>query len=127
MASDDNQGSARPLAQVRTRPQVEERLVEIKGYIDDQRGNDPDDLTGWKVLERIFHDLFHLRRWPYSHPPIPGMSHHYRKCRIGGRYMLYYFIDDAENVIYLIDLRHGSQRPLKPNTIRKYKRDIPEN
>ena len=32
---------------------------------------------------------------------------------------------EAEKAIYLIELRHSRQRPLKPNTIRKYGREIP--
>jgi hypothetical protein len=127
MANDTGQGSDVPLARVKTRPQVRQKLLDIKAYIDEQRGNDPDDQTGWKVLQRIFHDLFYIRRWPYSSPQVVGLSHHYRKRRVGGSYMLYYFFDDTSTTLYVIELRHKSQRPLKPNTIRKYKRDIPED
>jgi hypothetical protein len=126
MPDDSGQESDRPLAHVVSRRQVRERLLEIKAYIDQQRGNDPDDQTGWKVLERIFHDLFYLRRWPYIGQQIQGMSEHYRKRRVGDRHILYYFVDEEHNVIYLIDLRHGSQKPLKPSTIKKYKSEIPQ-
>ena len=126
MANDTGQGDDAPLARVLSRPQMRQKLLDIKAYIDEQRGNDPDDTTGWKVLQRIFRDLFYIRHWPFTSPQIQGMSYHYRKRRVGSSYMLYYFVDEVENKIYLIDLRHGSQRPLKPSTIRKYKRDIPE-
>jgi|GEM_PF-2131404 len=125
MANDTDQGNGTPPLAIKTRRQVRERLLEIKSYIDDQRGNDPDDLTGWRVLQRIFHDLFFIRRWPYSSPQVQGLSEHYRKRRVGGNYTLYYFVSETENTLYIIELRHSSQKPLKPSTIRKYKSDIP--
>ncbi len=127
MADETDQEDTRPLARLKSRPQVRNRLAEIKAYIDEQRGNDPEDLTGWKVLQRIFHDLFEIRRWPYISPQIQGMSYLYRKRRVGSSYMLYYFVDEAANTIFLIDLRHGSRRPLKPSTIRKYKEAVTED
>jgi len=58
---------------------------------------------------------------------VRELSHHYRKRRVGGSYMLYYFFDDDSNTVYVIELRHKSQKPLKPGTIKKYKRDIVED
>lgn len=125
MAGSNSDQDTRPRALLRSRPQVHGKLIEIRAYIDEQRGNDPDDLTGWKVLQSIFHDLFYLRRWPWTGRQIAGMNRHYRQRRTGGNYLLYYYFDELENTLFLIDLRHGSQRPLKPNTIRKYKGEIP--
>jgi plasmid stabilization system protein ParE len=126
MAKSDEPGDERPLACVKSRRQVAERLREIKAYIDDQRGNDPNNETGWRELERIFRDLFFCAGgcMPVQ---VPGLSEHYRKRRVGSRYMVYYYVDEAENTMYLIELRHGSQKPLKPSTIRKYKGEIPDD
>jgi len=114
-----------PPRRLKARRQVRGKLAQIKAYIDEQRGNDPDDNTGWRVLLEIFHDIGYIRVWPWTGRHTSHLSESYRQRRTASTYLLYYWIDETENAIYLIDLRHGSQKPLKPSTIKKYKGEIP--
>jgi hypothetical protein len=111
-------------ALVKPRRQVQEKLVEIRQYIDDQRGNDPQDDTGLKVLKEILLNLFRIEILPWSGRQVRGMSKNYRQRRVAESYLLYYYVNDPGTEVYLIDLRHVSQRPLKPSTLRKYKGEI---
>lgn len=113
-----------PPADVKARRQVRDRIHEIRAYIDEARGNTPDDDTGFKVVQHIFKDLYFIRQWPYTGRQVTGMAENWRQRRVGGNYLVYYYVADQGRLIYLIDLRHGSQKPLKPNTIRKYKGEI---
>jgi len=114
-----------PPYRVRFRSQVRERVFEIKAYIDEQRGNDPNDDTGWRVLLEVMHDLTRVQRWPWTGRVIPEMSEAWRQYRLGKTYLLSYYVDEPAHTLYLIDLRHSSQRRLRPGTIRKYKGEIP--
>jgi hypothetical protein len=52
------------------------------------------------------------------------MDENYRQQRVANRYMIYYYVVDPNALIYLIELRHTSQKPLKPDTLKKYKREV---
>ncbi len=113
----------RPRAKLKTRKQVREKIRQIKIYIDEQRGNDPEDMTGFKVVQHILEDLNLLRYWPKAGRRTKGLEDKYRQRAVGPGYIAYYYIVDPEKLVYLIDLRHGSQKSLKPATLRKYKSD----
>jgi hypothetical protein len=113
-------------ALVLVRRQVREQIRAIRSYIDEQRGNDPQDDTGRRAQKAILDDLVYLRQWPWTGKVIPGMARNWRQRRAGNAYIVYYYVVDDSAKIYLIDLRHPSQRPLKPSTIRKYKAEIPD-
>lgn len=122
----NNDEAAQPLPRVYLRPQIEEKINKIREYIDGKRGNDPDDQAGLRVQQQIIHDLYYIRRWAWTGKQVPTMSRFYRQKRTGGgNYLLYYYIDEENDAIIFIDLRHGSQRRLAPSTLRKYKAQTP--
>lgn len=124
-SSGSNSGNQPPPPyQMRYRNQLRDKLAQIKEYIDERRGNDPDDTTGWRVLLQIFHDLGFIRQWPYTGRQTPNLSQAWRQRRVANSYLVYYYVDEPNRTIFLIDLRHGNQKPLKPSTIKKYKSEI---
>jgi plasmid stabilization system protein ParE len=115
-----------PLARVLVRQEVQERISTIRTSIDKHRGENPQDDTGRRVQRSIINDLVYLRHWPWTGTIITGMGYNWRQRRVGTHYIIYYYVTDDGAKIYLIELRHTSQRPLKPSTIRKYKGEIIE-
>ncbi len=113
-------------AALKVRRQVRSKLHDIRAYIEDQRGNDPEDTTGWKVLEEIFANLFFIRRYPWSGKQVRDLSKNYRQRRVAASHLIYYYVNDEANKVSVIDIRHKSQQPLKPSTLRKYKGEIPD-
>lgn len=124
--SNSSDDEPQQLPAVYLRPQIEEKINQIRAYIDEQRGNDPDDQAGLRVQQQIIHDLYYIRRWAWTGKQVPNMSRFYRQRRTGGgNYLVYYYIDEENNAILFIDLRHSSQHRLAPSTLRKYKSEIP--
>ena len=82
-------GGLEPPARLFVRKQVREKLAQIKAYIDEQRGNDPDDKTGWKVLLEIFHDIGYIRRWPWIGRQTLHLDENYRQRRVAKTYQIY--------------------------------------
>ena len=98
-------------------------LTEIRQYIDEQRGLDPPDEIGLKTAVDTFTNIREIGRWPWVGTIIPGMNRNYRKRQVSNNRNVYYFVNEAENLIIVFELRHTSQRPLAISTIEKYKRE----
>ncbi len=105
------------------RGRVRDKIGEIKAYIDEHNGNDPENTTGWKVVLKVFDEIERIRRWPWASPHVENLEENYRKQR-AGNYMIYYYVVDPKSLIYIIELRHTSQKPLQPSTLKKYKREV---
>ena len=115
-----------PLAHILIRQQVRERIMTIRTSIDKHRGDNPEDDTGRRVQRSILNDLVYLRQWPWIGTIIKDMGYNWRQRRVGNSYIIYYYVTGDGAKIYFIELRHTSQRPLKPSTIQKYKGEIIE-
>jgi hypothetical protein len=112
-----------PAVRLELRTKVREKLVEIKSYVDEQHGNDPEDTTGLKTVQKLLEGLGVIRQYPWLGSRIKDLGENFRQYRIG-KYMFSYYVVDPKALILVIELRHTSQKPLVPATLRKYKREM---
>ncbi len=97
-------GSNRTGAKLIYHPRVAEKVADIKAYIDEQRGNIPEDTVGLKVALKVLVDINTIRQWPWFAPQAQGLGENYRQLKVGNRYILYYYVEDPKTLIYLLDL-----------------------
>lgn len=113
----------KPAPKLRFRKNVSAKLRSIKKRIDEQRGNDPDDVVSDRLLNLIFEEIDSIRYFPWQGLRINSLPTEYRQYIVGKTYRICYYVEDPETLLIIYELRHASQKPLSPSTHRKYKRE----
>lgn len=114
---------AKSPAEIKFHPRIGELISDIAERINHQTGN---TTTSETVLQKIFADIFYIQDWPWIGTIVKKMEKNWRQHRVGNNYILYYFVTNDGTKIYALNLRHVSQKPLQPSTLKRYKKEIPD-
>ena len=77
-------------------------MDEIKAYIDDAHGNDPDDRTSLNVLRDVFEALFIIRQFLWASRQVQSAPKNYRQQRIANTYIVCYYVSNDGRAVSVV-------------------------